>query len=145
MGRTMPPTWVRDLCQRLTAFFEGALSDWRDVPLDWQRIRPFDRAVYQMALTIPFGETRTYGEVAEVIGRPNAARAVGGALGRNPFAPIVPCHRVVARNGLGGFSADDGISLKQKLLQLEQRDSLKQPRQFPSIQRSKTFDDLLKR
>lgn len=81
--------------------------------------RPLDAHVRAAMLAIPYGETRSYGEVAAWIGRPRAARAVGAACGRNPVALLVPCHRVVARDGLGGFSGPDGM--KQRLLAHEAR------------------------
>ncbi|MDE2291154.1 MAG: MGMT family protein [Elusimicrobia bacterium] len=77
---------------------------------------PFYRKVWLACAEIPKGETRTYGWVAKRIGKPGAARAVGQALGRNPFAPTVPCHRVVASSGLGGFSAKGGVAAKKRLL-----------------------------
>ena len=78
-------------------------------------------AVYQVAQTIPPGETMTYGAIAKALGEePMRARDVGVALSRNPFAPIVPCHRVVAAGGrLGGYSAPGGTSTKRQLLELE--------------------------
>ncbi|MDM7935099.1 MAG: MGMT family protein [Methanothrix sp.] len=79
----------------------------------------FQRSVFSAVQTIPRGQTRTYGEVAALVGCPGAARAVGRALSRNPFAVVVPCHRVVARQGLGGFSW--GVDLKRRLLALEAR------------------------
>ena len=77
----------------------------------------FERRVYDAVKTIPRGEVRTYGWVARRIGRPLAARAVGNALNKNPFAPAVPCHRVVAAGGLGGFAR--GLAAKKKLLRSE--------------------------
>jgi len=90
-------------------------------PLDMTGLPEFDRRVYELARTIPPGETLTYGAVAEALGEaPMRARDVGQALARNPFAPIVPCHRVVAANGrLGGYSAPGGASTKRRLLELE--------------------------
>src|SRR6201999_1110622 len=80
----------------------------------------FHQRVYALARRIPSGATLTYGEVATRIGSPGAARAVGQALGRNPFAIVVPCHRVLAAGGkLGGFTADGGVSTKLKMLTLE--------------------------
>ncbi|MDD4179040.1 MAG: MGMT family protein [Candidatus Margulisbacteria bacterium] len=73
--------------------------------------------VYEVVYNIPVGQVRTYGWVAKQIGKPGAARAVGNALNKNPFPIIVPCHRVVAKNGLGGYSG--GIKLKRKLLESE--------------------------
>ena len=76
---------------------------------------PFQLQVWRALLQIPFGEMRTYGELAEALGRPGAARAVGAANGRNPVAILVPCHRVVAAGGrLGGFSG--GLEVKRRLL-----------------------------
>ena len=80
---------------------------------------PFYQAVWKACASIPKGETRTYGWVAKKVGNPGAARAVGQALGKNPFAPVVPCHRVVASNGLGGFSAKGGSAAKARLLKME--------------------------
>lgn len=81
---------------------------------------PFDRKVWLACAQIPRGQVRTYGWVAARIGRPGAARAVGGALGRNPFAPVVPCHRVVGADGrLTGYSGPGGIARKRRLLRAE--------------------------
>lgn len=89
------------------------------VPLDF-RGTTFQKAVWQALLTIPFGETRTYGEIARQIGRPSASRAVGAANGRNPISIIAPCHRVVGANGaLTGFAG--GLATKKHLLDHERR------------------------
>ncbi|MBI2104290.1 MAG: MGMT family protein [Candidatus Omnitrophica bacterium] len=86
----------------------------------WARLTDFQRLVYTATLRIPRGETRSYQWVAARIGHPRAARAVGGALRRNPFAPKVPCHRVVRADGsLGGYSR--GLSKKRSLLRAEGR------------------------
>jgi methylated-DNA-[protein]-cysteine S-methyltransferase len=91
-----------------------------EVPLDWDGVTPFQRRVYEAAREIPAGETRTYGELARRLGSPGGARAVGQALGRNPFVLVVPCHRVLASNGsLGGFSAHGGARTKRMLLDIE--------------------------
>jgi methylated-DNA-[protein]-cysteine S-methyltransferase len=80
----------------------------------------FHRRVYSVARSIQPGSTLTYGEVATRIGEPGTARAVGQALGRNPFAPVVPCHRVLAADGrMHGFSANGGIAMKLRLLEIE--------------------------
>jgi methylated-DNA-[protein]-cysteine S-methyltransferase len=79
---------------------------------------PFDRQVWEALRSIPYGATRTYAEVAKMIGKPGAARAVGAANGRNPIPIIVPCHRVIAAGGrLGGYGG--GLDLKRALLDLE--------------------------
>lgn len=80
---------------------------------------PFHQRVWKECAKIPKGRTITYGELARRLGKPGAARAVGQALGANPFAPIVPCHRVVAADGPGGFSARGGVGAKLKLLKRE--------------------------
>lgn len=91
---------------------------------------PFMQAVWRACAEIPKGEVRSYGWIARRIGKPGAARAVGQALGRNPFAPVVPCHRVVPQSSLkgtavrtgadlGGFSAPQGVKAKARLLRKE--------------------------
>ena len=83
------------------------------------RLSPFTIDVHRLIARIPFGGTLTYGDVAALIGHPGAARAVGTACGKNPVNLIVPCHRVVASQGLGGFGGRTGLVLKKRLLQLE--------------------------
>src|SRR5206468_215087 len=98
--------------------------------LDLGAATSFERAVFDATRAIPPGRTRTYGEVARAIGRPGAARAVGAALGRNPVPVVVPCHRVVgARGALVGFSAEGGVELKRRLLELEGADADPGPRE----------------
>ena len=90
------------------------LNGWR------QECTPFQRKVYEVLLKIPKGEVRTYAEVAWMIGKPNAARAVGQALKRNRWASGIPCHRVIASDGtLGGYSAKGGTAAKRRLLRRE--------------------------
>ncbi|MBI3616411.1 MAG: MGMT family protein [Candidatus Omnitrophica bacterium] len=88
---------------------------------DWKLYTtPFQRKVYEAILRIPRGQVRTYAEVARMIGKPKAARAVGQALKRNRWAPKIPCHRVVASDGsLGGYSAAGGLAAKRRLLRQE--------------------------
>ena len=104
--------------EELELYFRGELERFAS-PLDLcDQGTPFDRAVWEALLSIPHGETRSYGEVARALGRPGAARAVGHACGRNPLPVMVPCHRVVGANGsLTGFGG--GIALKSRLLSLE--------------------------
>ncbi len=93
-------------------------GEWRfTIPLDLSAGTDFDRAIWRALRRIPAGKVRTYGDIARAIGRPRAARAVGNACGRNPVMIVVPCHRVVAANGLGGFGA--GLAVKRRLLELE--------------------------
>ncbi|MBN8749652.1 Methylated-DNA--protein-cysteine methyltransferase [Xylophilus ampelinus] len=90
------------------------------IVLDEEGVPPFHRRVYDIARRIPPGETKTYGEVAEALGDKTLARAVGQALGANPFAPVVPCHRVLGAKGWqGGFSAPGGPMLKLRMLAIE--------------------------
>ena len=105
---------------RIVALLRGERVDLSPVELDMSRTPDFDRKVYVATRGIPAGETRTYGEIAKQIGWPEAARDVGAALGRNPFAIVVPCHRVTAANGkTGGFSARGGVKTKLRLLAIE--------------------------
>ena len=105
---------------RIVALFEGARDDLRDLPLDTRSVPPFHLEVYEATRRIAPGETCTYGEIAKAIGSPGAARAVGGALGKNPFPIVVPCHRVLAAGGKsGGFSAPGGVDTKWRMLALE--------------------------
>lgn len=100
----------------LTAYFAGNLRAF-SVPLDF-RGTDFQRRVWAALLTIPFGETRSYGDIARMIGSPTASRAVGAANGRNPISIIAPCHRVVGTNGaLTGFAG--GVEVKRWLLHFE--------------------------
>jgi len=80
-------------------------------------LTPFQRSVLEKITLIPFGQTRSYGEVARIIGRPGGARAVGQVMKRNPFPLVFPCHRVIAAKGLGGFSG--GLALKRYLIERE--------------------------
>lgn len=93
-------------------WFAGAATTF-DLPLA-PRGTEFQRAVWDALCAIPFGEVRTYGQLAADLGRPGGARAVGQANGRNPIALIVPCHRVVATAGLGGYTG--GLAIKRALL-----------------------------
>ena len=102
--------------RQLAAYF-ARISTVFTVPLD-VRGTDFQKSVWRALLTIPFGETRTYGEIARQIGQPSASRAVGAANGRNPISIIAPCHRVVGASGhLTGFAG--GLLAKQMLLGLE--------------------------
>ncbi|MGH7896165.1 MAG: methylated-DNA--[protein]-cysteine S-methyltransferase [Candidatus Binatia bacterium] len=117
---TAPPPDVRRALDRVTALLRGEASDLSGIALDMDRVPPFHRRVYEVARGIPPGTTLSYGEVATRLGAPGSARAVGQALGRNPFAIVVPCHRVLAAGGkVGGFSADGGITTKLRLLAIE--------------------------
>jgi len=120
---TEPPETVRDAIAAIVALLDGAPCDLGAIELDMAGVPDFHCRVYAVASAIPPGRTLTYGEVAARLGETGAARAVGQALGRNPFAIIVPCHRVVAAGGkLGGFSAGGGAATKRRILALEGAD-----------------------
>ncbi len=102
--------------RQLRAYFAGGLRQF-SLPLDLQGTA-FQQSVWQALLTIPFGETRSYAEIARQIGRPKAVRAVGAATGQNPISIVAPCHRVIGSNGtLTGYAG--GLAAKQHLLGLE--------------------------
>lgn len=114
-----PDDMKRRCTAALTRYFDGHAEDFADVPLDMTAASDFQRDVWNAARAVPFGETATYGELAERLGRDkSAARAVGHALGQNPIAIIVPCHRFIAANGnLTGYAA--GLAWKEELLRIE--------------------------
>jgi methylated-DNA-[protein]-cysteine S-methyltransferase len=106
---------LAEAARQLEAYFAGELEDF-DLPL-----RPagstFEQRVWTAMRRIPYGKTQCYGDLAAAIG--SAARAVGGACGRNPIPIVIPCHRVLAKAGLGGYSGQGGLATKQTLLSLE--------------------------
>lgn len=106
------------LAERLQAYFAGALDLFADVDLDLSWCTLFQRAVLDAMRAIAYGETATYGEVAALAGHPNAQRAVGSVCAANRFALFVPCHRVVAADGLGSYGSL-GPGYKRRLLELE--------------------------
>jgi methylated-DNA-[protein]-cysteine S-methyltransferase len=115
-----PPVAIQDAIARMVASLRGEADDLVDVPLDLDGLPPFRRRVLEVVRTIPAGETLSYGEVALAVGSPGAARAVGQALGRNPYPIVVPCHRVLAAGGrIGGFTATGGLSVKERMLAAE--------------------------
>ncbi|HEY9075495.1 MAG TPA: methylated-DNA--[protein]-cysteine S-methyltransferase [Anaerolineaceae bacterium] len=104
---------------QLSAYFAGELRQF-DLPLDWERMRPFQQAVLRAVYAIPYGEVRTYAQIAAQIGKPGAVRAVGTANARNPLPLVIPCHRVIGSDGsLHGYGAPGGLETKAWLLQLE--------------------------
>lgn len=117
---TAPPPAVRETIDGVVALLRGHPVDLSAVELDFAAVPAFHRKVYDVARGIPPGDTLTYGDIAHRLNAPGSARAVGQALGANPFAPIVPCHRVLAAGGkTGGFSAGGGTSTKLRILAIE--------------------------
>ncbi len=105
------------LCYRLRDYFAGKPVDFSTEKVDFAGASSFRKTVWHALRDIPYGETRTYKWLAEKVSRPCAARAVGQALAANPIPIIIPCHRIVAVSGLGGYAG--GLALKKKLLDLE--------------------------
>jgi len=136
-----PPPFVRKAVDSISRHLTGDLSDFSEIRLDMGGVTPFRRRVYEEARLVPAGTTVSYGELAVRVGRPDAARAVGQALGHNPFAIVVPCHRVLAAGGkIGGFSADGGTDTKLRILGIEGA-VLTVADTPPTTQRTIAFDD----
>ena len=114
--QTSGATWARKAAQELLEYAAGKRKEFT-VPLDVDGTA-FQKKVWQALRAIPYGETRSYGEIARQVGNPKAARAVGMANHENPVAIVVPCHRVIASDGsLGGYAG--GLQKKSRMLQLE--------------------------
>ena len=115
-----PTAEVEKVIERIRDLLAGGRDDLSDIPLDLASQPAFNLRVYEIARAIAPGETSTYGEVARAMGEPGAARAVGKALGENPWPIVVPCHRVLGSSGsMGGFSAPGGAETKARLLTIE--------------------------
>jgi len=115
-----PPGFVVAAADGVVRHFSGHPVNFCQLPIDLSAASDFERAVYAAALAIPCGETRTYGDLARAVGQPQAAQAVGVALGRNPVPILVPCHRILAGAGRsGGFSAPGGVATKFRILEIE--------------------------
>jgi methylated-DNA-[protein]-cysteine S-methyltransferase len=116
----VPPPTVLSAIRKIETLLCGIPADLSDIVLDLAGVPAFHQRVYALARRMAPGETMTYGEMAQRLGDPGAARAVGQALGHNPFAPVVPCHRILAAKGAaGGFSAAGGTRTKLWLLEIE--------------------------
>jgi methylated-DNA-[protein]-cysteine S-methyltransferase len=119
-AETAPPPKVQIAIDGIIALLRGEQNDLSSIALDMEGVAPFHQRVYETARSIPPGKTLAYGEVAARLGAAGAARAVGQALGHNPFPIIVPCHRVLSAGGkIGGFSAHGGTATKRRMLALE--------------------------
>jgi O-6-methylguanine DNA methyltransferase len=120
-AESAPPPVVQRAIDRIVTLLRGENTDLNQIALDMAGVPPFHQRVYEAARAIPAGATQSYGQIATQLGQPGSARAVGQALGRNPFAIVVPCHRVLAAGGkVGGFSAPGGTTTKLKMLRIEQ-------------------------
>jgi O-6-methylguanine DNA methyltransferase len=119
-GEAVPPPEVQRAVDRIVALLHGEASDLSTIVLDMDGVPAFHRRVYEVARAIPPGKTLSYGDIAARLDARGAARAVGQALGRNPFPIVVPCHRVLAARGkIGGFSAQGGVATKLSMLAIE--------------------------
>lgn len=139
-----PPRPAGALIRRITAHLRGRADDLRDVPVDHRGSSDFARRVYRELRKVGPGRTITYGELARRCRRPDAARAVGAAMGANPVPLIVPCHRVLPADGsLGGFSSDGGPRLKARLLFAE--GVMTDPRHAAGVEHLRRVDPKLRR
>jgi len=116
-ARGRPQAVSTPVARDLARYFSGESVDFGRYDVDLSGYTEFERRVYAATRRIPPGEVRTYGDIARAIGKPGASRAVGNALGKNPACIVIPCHRVVASDGLGGFTG--GLAWKRRLLHLE--------------------------
>jgi methylated-DNA-[protein]-cysteine S-methyltransferase len=115
-----PPPKVRRAMDHIVALLQGKAIDLSKIELDMDGVPPFHRRVYEVARSIPPGKTLSYGDIAARLDKRGAARAVGQALGQNPFPIVVPCHRVLsAGRKIGGFSAHGGTATKLRMLAIE--------------------------
>ena len=110
---------IKPYAKELAEYIEGKRHAFT-IPVDWTFFTPFQREALQAVFRIPYGETRTYAEIAEQINRPHAYRAVGGANAMNPIPMVIPCHRVIGMDGkLHGYGGGEGLPTKEWLLKME--------------------------
>jgi methylated-DNA-[protein]-cysteine S-methyltransferase len=115
-----PPQGIRHAIDEIVALLEGSREDLTDIEVDWHGVPDFHRRVYELTRAVPPGKTITYGDIANQLGQPGSAQAVGQALGRNPFPIVIPCHRVLAAGHKdGGFSGAGGVATKRRMLVIE--------------------------
>lgn len=109
---------LNELAERLRSYFGGGRDSFADVAIELDGYTAFQRAVVETLRSVPWGEVVTYGELAALAGYPNAQRAAGSVCAHNRFPLVVPCHRVIAANGIGRYGAS-GVEYKRRLLELE--------------------------
>lgn len=113
------PEALAEIRAQIRDYFAGRRETF-DLPVDLSALTSFEREALEAVARIPFGQTRTYGEIAQALGKPGGSQAVGQAMGRNPVPLIIPCHRVIAGgNKLHGYSGRGGVETKTALLRLE--------------------------
>jgi methylated-DNA-[protein]-cysteine S-methyltransferase len=116
----VPLPAMQQVIDRVLALLNGEMVDLSQVPLDYEDAPEFHRRAYAVARTISAGQTMTYGEIAKRLDAPHDSREVGQAMGKNPIAIIMPCHRVLGADGkMGGFSANGGVATKRRILEIE--------------------------
>lgn len=124
-GRINPvfaKTLLFDVQKQSIAYYEGDCVDFSKTPVDLSGLTPFTQKVLRACMKIKYGHTNTYKQLAEQVGSPNSARAIGGVMARNPIPLIIPCHRVLSANGsLCGFSAPGGLKTKKWMLSVESK------------------------
>lgn len=129
VGPDDPNTWEKKLISRITGSLSRNAAQsptkkknsfcFDDIQVDDEGLTQFQKKVVDAVRSLGFGETASYGELAERVGHPGAARAVGTVMRKNRFPIIVPCHRVLSSNGLGGFTSPRGVSTKREMLRNE--------------------------
>jgi methylated-DNA-[protein]-cysteine S-methyltransferase len=130
----LPPPGIDLAVRDIVRLLAGEPADLARIDLDMSGVPEFNRRVYAIARTIVPGQTMTYGEIARALGDIGLARAVGQALGQNPFPIVVPCHRVLAANGrTGGFSARGGVATKMRMLSIERARTGASPTLFDAV------------
>ena len=113
------PGKMEKAAMELSEYLDGKRQDFT-LSIDWTLFRPFQQSALKATSRIPYGETRTYSEIASQIGRPHASRAVGRAEATNPMPLVIPCHRVIGMDGkLHGYGLGEGVKTKEWLLKLE--------------------------
>lgn len=112
-----PAEW-RSVYQQFRDYLDGNPVIF-DLPLEWRRFSDFRKTIYRQLIKVPIGSTITYGELSQQIGGRKYARAVGRAMAANPYPIAIPCHRVVAKKSVGGYSGGGGLSMKRRLLEFE--------------------------
>lgn len=118
-----PPPWLTRAAEQIARYLDGEPLDLSDIPIRIEPQTHFQRRVREALRRVGYGETVSYAELAERAGAPRAARAVGSVMASNPLPLLIPCHRVIGAKGrLGGFSAPQGVALKQALLAMEAGD-----------------------
>lgn len=120
-AEAVPPAWVQDVIERVRRHLAGEAQDFSDLRYDFSGVPAFNRRVLEATLAVKSGHTATYGQIAANIGESSvASRAVGTALGTNPWPLLIPCHRILSATGkMTGFSGPGGVATKSKLLALE--------------------------